>query len=152
MLARSAIQKGKDLENYVADQLKIKGLDQKAVRAAGSGNGTREKADINTSVMVLGRNIGFECKNYSNAHVKEWWEQAEKLEVLGREPVVVYKLRGESLEDVKAIIRLDTLLELIKRQSDKPEQDTLLSNEDRRLKWALEQMIRSAKEVIKLTE
>lgn len=114
MNPRTAKQKGNLLEQYVCDQLKEKGIDEKAYRSHGSGNGTREKADIWTKTQVLGRNAGFECKNHKTPHIKEWWKQTEELEKLGREPILVYKLFGESLEESKAVIRLDTLLELIK--------------------------------------
>lgn len=118
MKPKSAIQKGKDLENYVADQIESKGL-ARASRSHGSGNGTREKSDIETGLQILGKNIGFECKNYANANVQEWWRQAQKLEALGREPVVVYKLKNEQYKKVKVILYLDTLLELIKASYEK---------------------------------
>lgn len=117
MKPQSAIQKGKELENYVCDQLRLKGLDDKAYRSHGSGNGNKEKADIWTKTTILGRNAGIECKNHATPHIKDWWEQTQKLEVLGREPVLVYKLFGESMEEAKAVIYLDTLLDLIKNQT-----------------------------------
>lgn len=114
MKAKSSIQKGKELENWVCDQLIEKNLDAKAYRSHGSGNGNREKADIWTSLTVLGRNAGIECKNHAVPHIKDWWAQTEKLEKLGREPILIYKLKGEGLQDSKAVVRVDTLLELIK--------------------------------------
>ena len=109
----TAIKKGKELENYVADQIKEKGLGN-ASRSIGSGSGTREKADIVTSLAIYGRNLGFECKNHSVAKVRDWFKQAQDLEKLGREPIVAYKLKGESYYETKCIIYLDTFLELVK--------------------------------------
>lgn len=114
---KTAKQKGKVLEDYVADQIISKGLDPKARRDGASGASTREKADIITTAQCLGRNLGIEAKNYKIAHVQDWWKQTKKLEVLGREPVLAYKLGQESLTDTKVIIYLDTFLDLLKWQS-----------------------------------
>jgi Holliday junction resolvase len=116
MTPRSKIQKGKLLEQHVADQLREKGLDDKAYRAHGSGNGNREKADIWTSMMILGQNAGIECKNQSKINIPDWWRQTQKLEKLGREPVLVFKLPYEPLGGTLAVVYLDTLLDLIKNQ------------------------------------
>src|SRR3990167_3847628 len=116
MKPSSAIAKGKILEEYVAKQIRQKGIDPKAYRSHGSGSGITEKSDIWTSMMILGRNAGIECKNHSTLHIPEWWKQVEKLESLNREPVLVFKQFGESLGNTKAIIYWNTLLELIKNQ------------------------------------
>ncbi len=118
MKPKTAIQKGKALEDYVASQIRAKGIDLKARRSIGSGSGTREKADIDTTMMILGVNVGIECKNYAVAKVREWWVQAEKLVYLRRIPIVAYKLKGESYEDTKVIITLDTFLDMAKRASE----------------------------------
>lgn len=116
MTPKSAIAKGKQLEDYVALQLREKGIDLRACRAFGSGNGNTEKSDIWTSTMILGQNAGFECKNQATLKIPEWWKQTKKLESLGREPVLVFKQFGEPLGETKIVIYLDTLLELIKNQ------------------------------------
>lgn len=113
MNPRSAKAKGNALEQHVCDELAKKGLDLKAYRSHGSGSGTREKADIWTSLTILGRNAGFECKNHKVPHIKDWWSQTQELEKVGREPILVYKLGGESMGDAKAVVYLDTLLDLI---------------------------------------
>ena len=117
-MANTSVQKGKLLEEHVALQLREKGIDPKAYRAHGSGNGTTEKADIWTSAMILGQNMGIECKNQSVVKIPEWWRQVKKLEGLGREPVLVFKQYGEPLGDSKAVIYLDTLLELMKENKE----------------------------------
>lgn len=113
---KSAVQKGKLLEEYVANQLREKGLDPRAYRAHGSGNGNTEKSDIWTSAMCLGQNLGIECKNHKILAIPEWWRQTKKLESLGREPVLAFKQFGEPLGETKVVIYLDTFLELLKNQ------------------------------------
>jgi len=147
MKPRTAIQKGKDLENYVSDQIKDYNL-ASARRSAGSGSGNREKADIDTDLMILGQNAGIECKNYKNAHIQDWWKQTLKLEQLGREPVLVYKLGQESMGDAKAVIYLDTLLRLIKQGKEPKTPD----NGGKELTWALKTLVQACKKVIKLLE
>lgn len=135
------------LSNYIADQIVAKGLDPKARADGGSGAGNREKADISTSMLVLGKQAGIEAKNQKVLHVSDWWAQAKKLEILGQEPILVYKEFGEPLEDSKAVVYLDTLLELIANQKGWVERawtDTKKIERER----ALEQII-SAAEVLK---
>lgn len=126
-LAKSRIQKGKELENYIADQIISKGLDDKACRSIGSGSGTREKADISTSMMILGRNAGIEAKNQKKLCIPDWWKQTLKLELVHREPVLVIKLPRTAMQDSLAVIKLDTLLELIKYQKDSEEIENIIA-------------------------
>ena len=114
MKAKSAKAKGNKLENWIADKLRSKGIDNKAIRDGASGAGTREKGDIITSASVFGRNLGIEAKNHKVPHIKDWWQQAKKLEILGREPVLAYKLENEKYEETKVVIYLDTFLDMIK--------------------------------------
>lgn len=113
---KTSVQKGKLLEDYVAEQIRDKGLDPKAYRAHGSGNGNTEKGDIWTSLMVLGQNIGIEVKNHKVFHIPEWWRQTRKLEKLSREPVLVFKEHLAPMGDTVCLIYLDTFLELLKNQ------------------------------------
>ena len=114
MKPKSAIEKGKKLENYVVDRLRETGLDPKACRSAGSGSGTRDKADIVTNLMVDGENLGIECKNHSKPNIGEWWKQTLKLNKLQMIPVLVWKMGGERFLDTKATIHLETLLTLLR--------------------------------------
>ncbi len=113
---KTSVQKGKLLEKWVADQIREKGLDPRAYPSHGSGNGSGEKGDIWTSMMILGQNAGIECKNHKSLAIPDWWRQTRKLESLGREPVLTFKLHNEPFEGTLACIYLDTLLELIKNQ------------------------------------
>jgi hypothetical protein len=113
-MATSTKQKGRILENYVADQIQKKGIDLRARAEMSSGAGTREKGDIWTSMMILDQNVGIECKNQKVLKIQDWWRQTRKLESLGREPVLVFKIPHEQEGDTKCIIYLDTLLEIVK--------------------------------------
>lgn len=149
MNPKSPIAKGKLLEDYVCSQIREKGLDPKAYRSHGSGNGNNEKSDIWTSLMCLGQNIGFECKNQSTLCIPEWWRQTKKLESLSREPVLVFKQFGEPMGETKVVIYLDTFLELLK--GDRVE-ITGIENEDPKKRYAIKRMIDDAKTVIKYFE
>ncbi len=154
MLTKSAIAKGKELENYIADQLVEKGLDLKACRSHGSGNGNREKADIWTSLTILGRNVGIEAKNHAIPHIKDWWQQACKLEKLDREPILVYKLKGEGLGEAKAVVYLDTLLEMAKCSKERSNDEIKPTNVliKRELLWLIKSGIEILKKIIKELE
>jgi len=109
-------QKGQILEKYVCDQIRAKGLDDHVRPSFNSGATNTEKADIWTSLMILGQNAGIECKNQATLCIPDWWRQTKKLESLGREPVLVFKQFGEPLGETKCVIYLDTLLELLKKK------------------------------------
>ncbi len=113
---KARIQKGKDLENFVCEQLKEKGLDLRARRSYGSGNSNGIKADIDTSTTILGIAMGIECKHMDKLNVPDAWRQTNKLVSLGYEPVLVIKQTADKYAEVKAVIYLDTLLDLIKNQ------------------------------------
>jgi hypothetical protein len=106
--------KGKFLEEYVAERMRYFCVDPKAYRSHGSGSTNTEKGDIWTSMTVFGRNAGIEVKNQKTICIPEWWRQTQKLESLGREPILAFKLPGESLDGTKVVIYLDTFLELVR--------------------------------------
>jgi hypothetical protein len=110
---KARIQKGKDLENWVVDQLKAFDLDNQARRSYGSGNGNGCKADIDTKTTMLGQALGIECKHMDKLNVPEAWRQTKKLESLGYEPVLVIKQTADNYGDTKAVIYLDSLLQLL---------------------------------------
>ncbi len=122
---KTRMARGKALENWTADRMMEKGLGI-ASKSPGSGSGTREKADIVNSVVVIEREtgekrgLGIECKNHKTPHIRDWWEQAQKLEIgdSNRIPVLVYKLGGEKYFDTKAVIYLETFLDLVKDNTE----------------------------------
>ena len=152
-MSRSSVVKGKLLEEHVATQLREKGIDLKAYRSHGSGNGNSEKADIWTSLQILGQNVGFECKNHATICFPEWWRQTKKLESLGREPVLVFKQFGESLTETKVVIYLDTFLELAKAANNNGGEVT---EEPKEINWqkrrAFQNLQSALKEVLKYNE
>ncbi len=111
-------EKGKLLENHVADRLAETGLDARAKRDGASGAGNREKSDVSTDIQINGRNIGIECKNHKTLHIPEWWKQAKKLETLGQEPVLIYKIPHDPLEGTLVTIYFETFLELLKGNTE----------------------------------
>jgi len=154
MNPKSAIQKGKDLENYVADRIVALGIDQKARRDGGSGNGNREKGDIVTSMTIFGLNAGIECKNHSSLAIPDWWRQTKKLELVGREPILAFKMRGEVLDESKVVIYLETFLKLVKAANnasgDVVEREFKSPESERELKWAIEGLKHATNKVLKL--
>lgn len=112
---RGRIKKGKDLEDYVCAQLKAKGLDDRARRSYGSGNSNGIKADIDTNTTILGQALGIECKHVDKLDLNGSLKQAEKLATLGYEPVLVFKRTQDRYGNTRAVIYLDTLLELLQK-------------------------------------
>lgn len=146
---RAARQKGKDLEDYVADEIVRLGLDPKARRDGASGAGNREKGDIITSLMVLGQNVGIECKNHKTLSIPDWWRQTKKLETLGREPVLAYKLPGDSYDGTLVTIYLSTFLELVKN-SGVPVIEYVEVGDNRDRKYRLDNLKRAVNEALKV--
>ncbi len=138
---RSAIQKGKLLENYIAQGIRKKGLDRLAMRQIGSGSG-RWKGDINTKMKVLGRQAVIECKNQQRLNLREAWKQTDKQTLSYGEPVLVIKFHNEPLEASKAVVYLDTLLELIKRTSEPK-----TTNPDREFAWKVSNLEKAVKDL-----
>jgi hypothetical protein len=115
---KSRIQKGKNLESHICEQIIAKGLDARARRSYGSGNSNGIKADIDTSVTILGTPMGIEAKHMDHINVPKAWRQTCKLIPLGYEPVLVIKQTADDYGNTKAVVFLDTLLELIKNQRE----------------------------------
>lgn len=147
---RSRIQKGKELEKYISEQIIAKGLDDGALRTD-SGRGKKDKRDVITKLMILDRTAGIEAKNHKTPHIKDWWEQTCKLEKQGYEPILAYKLGGESYGDTKAVIYLNTLLDLLKAQNgySQEQENTGIPNTD---KWIVKSAIEVLKKVLKILE
>lgn len=149
-MSKAALQKGKDLEQHLVNQLIEKGLDTRAQRSRGSGNGNGEKSDCWTSLQVLGQNAGFECKNHKKLSIGEWWKQTKKLESLGREPVLVYKLPYNPYSGTLVTIYLDTFLELVKAAREPTEiKEVMPQTEDREKRYALENLKSAITKAIK---
>lgn len=147
---KSAIEKGKLLENFIVDKLIKSGLDTSASRAIGSGSGNREKRDIQTKVMIGERTLGIEAKNHKVPHIKEWWDQTFKLDKLGYFPALMFKLEREQYEDTKVVININDFIDLLLRASGKEivkDDDIHIAKED---KWIVKRALTQLKELDKI--
>jgi len=141
MNPKSAIKKGKDLENYLADQLSSRGIDVRAVRQIGSGNGKR-KGDISTDIGWT-----FECKN---TKVFRWSDAAAQVarEAMGYgKEGVVWHPPGKPMDQSVVIINVQDFLEMLKFQKDHQGRETILDKYT--IKRNLERAIFHLKEVTK---
>jgi len=139
-------QKGKLLEDYVCQRFKEEGLDIEAERDGASGASNRDKRDIKTKCDINGRTLGIECKNHAVPHIKDWWEQAEKLGKLGYEPILVYKLFGEPLGSSKVVIYLDTFIEMLSQQKGEV---IVSSQDDPKFKWKMAKLKQAVQDIFK---
>ena len=140
MNPKSAIQKGKLLENWIVERLHLSELDIRAARNPGSGNG-KNKGDICNDL-----NICFEAKNTARPNFNEALKQANR-EALGTQiPVVVWHMPNTPLEDSKVVIDwhyFETLLLKIKNSTP------AYQNPDRTAGWALRNLQAAIKKVEK---
>lgn len=84
--AKSRRQKGKNLENWLASELRRTKADEKARAMPGSGSFTHFKSDIYTKLPY-----SFECKSQETTKVWEWYVQAQSQAGNMEAPVVVFK-------------------------------------------------------------
>jgi hypothetical protein len=151
-MARSTKQKGRLLENWVADQIVAKGIDPKARADGASGAGNREKADISTSMTVLGQNAGIECKNQSHLNIQEWFRQTKKLEKLQMEPILCFHIENEPWEETKVVIYLNTFLDIVKLSNSEKVYEEVTPEDTREKKWAIQNAISALKKLEKFYE
>ncbi len=108
MNPKSAIQKGKLLEQFVVDQLRHSGLDKQASRTPGSGSG-KLKGDIFTKLPII-----IECKNTKGFQAKKFWKQAED-QGLGYSEVALFWHPPQSpLESTKVMVSLQLFMMMAK--------------------------------------
>jgi hypothetical protein len=139
-------QKGKLLEDYVCRRFKEEGLDIEAERDGASGASNRDKRDIKTKCDINGRTLGIECKNQAVPHIKDWWEQTDKLGKLGYEPILIYKLFGEPLGSSKVVIYLDTFIEMLSQQKGEV---IVSSQDDPKFKWKMAKLKQAVQDIFK---
>jgi len=138
MRIQSRIQKGKELENWITDRLRLSGLDRRAYRQKGSGNGLN-KGDIWNDL-----NLCIECKNQKNFS-KDWYKQAEKESMGTQEPIVVWHPPQLPLEASMVFINWDYFEKLLIKSKNPPD----IKSPNKNLKWKLEKLRQVANEVIK---
>lgn len=144
MNPRSAIQKGKRFEDWIAHQTELAGLGA-ARREIGSGSGTR-KGDIAWALEYTP-----EAKN--EASVPSWLikrvEQAER-QAMGVQPwILIVRDPRKSETNMGAFVTMDfhEWLNLVKR-NDEPK----IKEPDRETAYKLRRLVESAKQVIKELE
>ena len=118
MKATSAIQKGRALENYVADRLKH--LDPQAIRQIGSGSGKR-KGDIHNNLGLC-----IECKNTKTFNWKSTAEQVRREAMGYQEEIIIWKPPQKPLADSIVVLGLDFFIDLLEaRQNNLAKEDIL---------------------------
>lgn len=126
MSIKSNLQKGKDLENFVAGLLNSSGIDSQAIRQIGSGNGKR-KGDIHTSIDWT-----FECKNTARF---DWGEASKQVarEAMGYgKEVIIWHPPKTPLDSSVAIINIHDFIDLLKTA-----QAPKIKSDDREMKYKL---------------
>ncbi len=141
MLPQSSIQKGKILENFVVEELRLKGLEAQAHKTPGSGSGLR-KGDIGN-----GLGICFECKNTAQPNLGVTLRQVNRESMGTQEPVVVWHMPKTPLADSKVIINWYFFLELLLARKDNASHEDILDRYT--VKHDLEMAVMHLKKVIK---
>lgn len=146
MKPRSAINKGKRYEKYIAEIIRESGLDPRAGREIGSGSG-RAKGDIRSTIPFL-----IECKNevgvpkwlldridQARAQSRKGFAFRDRWALVMRDPRT-----SETQSDDYVVIDFGEFLELIKKAAE-PQ----TAAPDRDFKYKVENLRRAANEVIK---
>ena len=134
---KSSIAKGKALENWIVDRLRLSGLDKRAYRQKGSGNGLN-KGDIWNDL-----NLCIEAKNTKIFPHKALKQVAR--EAMGyQKEVIVWHPPQTPMEASIVLIHWDYFEELLKKTKE-PE----MRQPDKSMKWKLENLKRSISEVLK---
>lgn len=142
MLGSSAVQKGKLLENFIVDQLRLSGVDIHARRTKGSG-GYLEKGDIYNKL-----NLNIECKNQKTFQFRKFWTQTLKdSEKTHSTPILIWHPPNLPLEDSAVMMPLDYFCNLLKR-AEEPK----IKEPDREFKWQVQRLVDAARAVIKQIE
>ena len=144
-MPNSKVEKGKRFEKSLAEQIRESGLDSRASRESGSGNGLR-KGDINSSIEFL-----LEAKNekgvpawllnridQAKRQAEKGWKWREKWALVLRDP-----RSPERASEEYAVIEFSQFLDLLKRASEPK-----LKDPDKSLSWKLKDLKRSVNAVI----
>ncbi|HDY68415.1 MAG TPA: hypothetical protein ENH85_11565 [Candidatus Scalindua sp.] len=142
MKAKSSIEKGKRLENFICKEIEEMGLGQ-ARREIGSGSG-KKKGDIFANLPFL-----IEAKHWDKYDMNRWIDQAKHQAEQGnwdrdKWALVFNDFRKGEFQDVYAVIDFWEFLKLLKK-----DKEPLIKEPDREFKWKLQRLIDSAKAVLK---
>lgn len=106
MKPKSAIAKGKILEEFIAEELRKSGLDPRAYRQKGSGNGLN-KGDIWNAL-----NLCIEAKNQKNFN-RQWAKEVVKDSQGSQIPLIVWHPPNVPLNESSVIIDWEFFKELL---------------------------------------
>ncbi len=134
-------QRGKELENFIADKLKSSGLDLQAIRQIGSGSGLR-KGDVHNSLGWT-----FEAKNTKRFDFYEAAKQVEREAMGYQKSVIVWHPKNRPLENSVAIINFEDFITLLKSEKHNQSSDEILDKYS--IKSNLEKGIFFLKKVVK---
>lgn len=140
MKPKSTIAKGKELEKWIVERLKISGLDTRAGRTPGSGSG-KIKGDIWNDLGIC-----FEAKNQKKFQ-QAWFKQAREESMGTTEPVIVWHPPQEPLDNSFVMLNWYFFEELLKRRKE-PE----IKNPDRAVAWKIKSLINAAKQLLRELE
>lgn len=143
MKPKSAIAKGKELEKWIISRLKASRLDNRAHRTPGSGSGL-QKGDVANDL-----NLAIEAKN-TKTFSSSYWKQAKEQTKLSQRTVLVWHPPQKPMDDSLVMIDWYFFEELLKHW--RKETHSEIQEPDRETKWLLENMVKTAKKLIKKLE
>jgi len=147
MRAKSKIAKGKRMEEFVSKEIEAEGLG-KSIRTPGSGSGNRFKGDLFNNLDFI-----FEIKNQKKIHILDWIDQAKNQADIGNwspeKWVLIFKdpRSPEANPEVYAVIDFWEWLKLLKKNSE-----PRIKEPDREIKYRIQKVVDSAKQLLKALE
>lgn len=137
----NAKKKGNAGENNFANWLIDNGI--KAWKDGASGGGNREKADVGNNL-----NLHFEVKTVKKINLKEvWYKAVSECQKTHNDPVIAVHFDGMPQKEWLIVLHSNHFLDLI---TGEIEPNT--TYEDPKKKWAIKNMVESAKKVLKMYE
>lgn len=137
----NAKKKGNAGENAFANFLIGNGI--KAWKDGASGGGNNEKADVGNNL-----NIHFEVKTVKKINLKEvWYKAVHECGKTHNDPVLAIRFDGMPADEWLMVLHSEHFIDLLKGDKDAGENYL-----DPKHKWAITQLIESAKKVVKIYE
>lgn len=141
MSIKSNLQKGKDLENFVADLLNQYGIDTRAIRQKGSGSG-KAKGDIHTDAGFT-----IECKNTKRFDWKSAADQVKREAMGYQKEMIIWHPPQRPMDESVAIVNVHEIMFLLKFWKDHQGREGILDKFT--IKNNLEKAVFHLKNVVK---